>query len=79
MRETYRDATRTVVWVGEAKEGTDVALEQAKLLFHAASDEERGAIWAVTGDWVQCLNEIIQRPVCSLLDVREPILLATTQ
>ncbi|KAH6961956.1 heterokaryon incompatibility protein-domain-containing protein [Ilyonectria sp. MPI-CAGE-AT-0026] len=65
MKEIYRNAKGVLVWVGKAKEHTDLALKQAKRLLACDDFDTQQAIWNEPNEWIKGLNEIIARPYWS--------------
>ncbi|ROT38429.1 HET-domain-containing protein [Sodiomyces alkalinus F11] len=90
MGHIYRAAERVLVWVGPAKPVTELAFQQVERLYKCidgsskeavdASSEEIEEIWKEDepeeGSWVECLDEIIQRPYWSRAWTVQEVVLA---
>lgn len=77
MGNIYRAAKQVLVWVGTARPDTELAFQEVKRLFQsistssqnidAKSSKEIEEIWETGKDsWIECLSELIQRPVSPL-------------
>jgi len=68
MGNIYGAAKRVLVWVGPARADTKLAFQQVERLFKSisTSSEVVEEIWEEPGmgSWIECLNELIQKPVC---------------
>ncbi|KAH7116534.1 heterokaryon incompatibility protein-domain-containing protein [Dactylonectria estremocensis] len=62
MKEIYRNAKGVLVWVGKAKDHTDLAFKQAKKLLACTDFDTQQAIWSEPDEWIKALNEIVKRP-----------------
>ncbi|KAM5343283.1 hypothetical protein ACJ41O_014249 [Fusarium nematophilum] len=65
MQDIYRNCERVLVWIGQAKDHTELALKQVERLLACHDADAQKAIWSEPGKWVACLNEIIKRPYWS--------------
>lgn len=69
MKEIYRNAKGVLVWVGKAKDHTDLAFKQAKKLLACTDFDTQQAIWSEPDEWIKALNEIVKRPVWETLNL----------
>ncbi|KAF4970363.1 hypothetical protein FZEAL_10055 [Fusarium zealandicum] len=63
MQDIYRNAERVLVWIGQARDHTEQAFKQAERLLACNDAADQKAIWSYPGEWIACLNEIIDRPI----------------
>ncbi len=68
MGNIYRAAQQVLVWVGSARDDTKLAFKQLDRLANVISTPSNAVeeIWEEQdmGSWIECLNDLIQRPVC---------------
>ncbi|KAL3959396.1 hypothetical protein ACCO45_007558 [Purpureocillium lilacinum] len=80
MGNIYRAAQQVLVWVGSARDDTKLAFKQLDRLANVISTPSNAVeeIWEEQdmGSWIECLNDLIQRPYWSRAWTVQEVVLA---